>query len=84
MLNHDHDSDYIMTDDELDHVQWELESMLTSIIVRRNTIRDELNTFASMQFVRSLHKMSKNPKLPTIVSNLCVIIYCLLCTYFFI
>lgn len=57
-----------MTDDELDHVQWDLEAMLTNIIVRRNTIRDELSTFASMQFARSLHRMAKNPKLPTIVS----------------
>lgn len=59
-----------MTEDELDHVQWELEAMLTTGIVRQNTIRDELSTFASMQFARSLHKLSKNPKLPTIVSLL--------------
>lgn len=68
MLGHDNDSDYLMTDDELDHVQWELELMLTSVIVRKSTIRDELNTFASMQFSRTLHKTSKNPTLPTIVS----------------
>ncbi|KAE9545178.1 hypothetical protein AGLY_000721 [Aphis glycines] len=66
MLNRDNKSDYIMTDDELDHVQWDLEAMLTNAIVRRNTIRDELSTFASMQFARSLHRMAKNPKLPTI------------------
>lgn len=57
-----------MTEDELDHIQWELEAMLTTATVRQNTIRDELSTFASMQFARSLHKLSKNPKLPTIVS----------------
>jgi len=60
-----------MTDDELDHVQWELEAMLTGGIVRQNTIQDELNTFASMQFARSQQKLSKNPKLPTIVSIYC-------------
>lgn len=68
MLDRDNKSDYIMTDDELDHIQWDLEAMLTNVIVRRNTIRDELSTFASMQFARSLHRMAKNPKLPTIVS----------------
>lgn len=68
MLSRDDKSEYIMTDDELDHVQWDLEAMLTNVIVRRNTIRDELNTFASMQFARSLHRTAKNPKLPTIVS----------------
>lgn len=66
MLSRDSKSDYIMTDDELDHVQWDLEAMLTNVIIRRNTIRDELSTFASMQFTRSLHRMAKNPKLPTI------------------
>ncbi|XP_025192583.1 uncharacterized protein LOC112592646 [Melanaphis sacchari] len=66
MLDRDNKSDYIMTDDELDHIQWDLEAMLTNVIVRRNTIRDELSTFASMQFARSLHRMAKNPKLPTI------------------
>lgn len=68
MLSHGENSNYVMTDDELDHVQWDLESMLTSVIVRKNTIRDELNTFAAMQFARSLHRVAKNPKLPTIVS----------------
>lgn len=68
MLSRDSKSDYVMTDDELDHVQWELEAMLTNVIIRRNTIREELNTFASMQFARSLHRTAKNPKLPTIVS----------------
>jgi len=68
VLDRDNKSDYIMTDDELDHIQWDLEAMLTNAIVRRNTIRDELSTFASMQFARSLHRMAKNPKLPTIVS----------------
>jgi len=72
VLSRDIKSDYIMTDDELDHVQWDLEAMLTNVILRRNTIRDELSTFASMQFARSLHRMAKNPKLPTIVS-LCAI-----------
>lgn len=66
LLSRDINSDYIMTDDELDHVQWDLEAMLTNVIIRRNTIRDELSTFASMQFARSLHRMAKNPKLPTI------------------
>lgn len=68
MLNHEEDSEYIMTDDELDHIQWDLEAMLTSLIIRKNTIKDELATFASMQFTRSLHRTAKNPKLPTIVS----------------
>ncbi|CAI6350203.1 unnamed protein product [Macrosiphum euphorbiae] len=66
LLSRDIESDYIMTDDELDHVQWDLEAMLTNVILRRNTIRDELSTFASMQFAHSLHRMDKNPKLPTI------------------
>lgn len=70
MLNHGENSYYIMTDDELDHLQWELEALITAGIVRQNTIQDELGTFASMQFARSQHKMSKNPKLPTIVSLL--------------
>lgn len=68
MLSCERNHDYVMTDDELDHVQWDLELMLTSIILRRNTVRDELSTFASMQFTRSLNRMAKNPKLPTIVS----------------
>jgi len=68
VLSRDIESDYIMTDDELDHVQWDLEAMLTNVILRRNTIRDELSTFASMQLARSLHRMDKNPKLLTIVS----------------
>ncbi|XP_022166291.1 uncharacterized protein LOC111030890 [Myzus persicae] len=66
LLSRDNKSDYIMTDDELDHIQWDLEAMLTNVIIRRNTIREELSTFASMQFARSLHRMAKNPKLPTI------------------
>lgn len=68
MLNHEEDSEYVMTDDELDHIQWDLEAMLTSLIVRKKTIKDELATFASMQFNHSLNKTAKNPKLPTIVS----------------
>jgi hypothetical protein len=68
VLNHEEDSEYIMTDDELDHIQWDLEAMLTSLIIRKNTIKDELATFASMQFTRSLNRTAKNPKLPTIVS----------------
>lgn len=63
--------DYVMTDDELDHVQWDLELMLTSIILRRNIVRDELSTFAAMQFTHSLNRTTKNPILPTIVS-LCI------------
>lgn len=70
VLNIGVSSDHHITDDELDSVQWDLESMLTSVIVRRNTVREELNTFASMQFVRSLHRTAKNPKFPTIVSLL--------------
>ncbi|XP_025408335.1 transcriptional adapter 3-like isoform X2 [Sipha flava] len=66
LLNHEEDSEYIMTDDELDHIQWDLEAMLTSLIIRKNTIKDELATFASMQFTRSLNRTAKNPKLPTI------------------
>lgn len=57
-----------MSDDELDHVQWELESMLTSLILHKNIVKDELSTFAAMQFTRSQQKMNKNPKLPKIVS----------------
>jgi len=68
VLEHGENSHYIMTDDELDHVQWELETLMSTGILRQKTIRDELDTFASMQFARSQHKLSKNPKLPTIVS----------------
>lgn len=74
MLSRDENSEYIMTDDELDHVQWDLEAMLTSVIVRRNTIKEELSTFATMQFARSLHRMAKNPKLPMIVSLIYILI----------
>lgn len=68
MLRRDIHSDALLTDDELDHVQWDFEAMLTSVIVRRTTIREELSTFASMQLARSEQKTSKNPNLPTIVS----------------
>lgn len=68
VLNNDVNSNHPITDDELDNVQWDLELLLTSAILRRNTIREELNTFVSMQFVRSLHRTTKNPKFPTIVS----------------
>lgn len=67
-MNRGRNSDNIMSDDEMDHVQWELESMLTSLILHKNTVKDELNTFASMQFSRSQKKRNKNPRLPKIVS----------------
>lgn len=68
VLSRDRNSRYIMSDDEIDHVQWELESLLTSLILHKNTVRDELNTFASMQLNRSRQKKDKNPILPKIVS----------------
>lgn len=67
-MNRQQNSYNTMSDDEMDHVQWELESMLTSLILHKNTVRDELNTFASMQFSRSQKKRNKNPQLPKIVS----------------
>lgn len=71
-----------MTDDELDHVQWDLESMLTSIIIRKNTVKEELRTFAkTMQFGRSQHRTSKNSKFPTIVS-ICFIVFIIFIFYF--
>ncbi|VVC28441.1 Hypothetical protein CINCED_3A018679 [Cinara cedri] len=66
ILSRDRKSDYIMSDDEMDHVQWELESMLTSLILHKNTVKDELSTFASMQFNRSQQKINQNPMLPKI------------------
>lgn len=68
VLSRDRKSDYIMSDDEMDHVQWELESMLTSLILHKNTVKDELSTFASMQFNQSQQKINQNPMLPKIVS----------------
>lgn len=69
VLSRDKKCKYIMTDDELDRVQWDLESLLTSLIIRKHTVREELKTFAkTMQFPRSQHRTSKNPKFPTIVS----------------
>lgn len=68
VLNRDRIYEYVMTDDELDQVQWDLELMLISLIIRRNTVKDELTTFASMSFARSQQRMAKNSKLPTIVS----------------
>jgi len=51
-------NEHQMTDDELDGVQWELESILTNVIERKNTVRNEINLFAST-----------NPKLPMIKSK---------------
>lgn len=73
VLSHDENSNYVMTDDELDRIQWDLEAMLTAIIIRKNIIKEALNTFATMQFARSLHRMAKNPRLPMIVSLISIV-----------
>ncbi|XP_050540909.1 transcriptional adapter 3-B [Daktulosphaira vitifoliae] len=62
LLSREQNSGYIMTDDELDHLQWDLESMLTAVNVRKQTIKDELATFASLQLARSQQKRTKGSR----------------------
>lgn len=52
-------SNYIMTEDEMNHLQWELESILTIDSIRQNTIREELFTYYVAMYTH---------KLPTVVS----------------
>lgn len=66
VLSRDEKSDYIFTDDTLDDIQWNLEAMLSNVIARKNTIKDKLNTFASMQFHRN--EVANNSKPLIIVS----------------
>lgn len=57
---HGENSNYVMTEDEMNHLQWELESILTTDIIRQNTIRDEIFTYYVAMYTH---------KLPMIVSK---------------
>ncbi|VVC30452.1 Mucin-like domain,Histone acetyltransferases subunit 3 [Cinara cedri] len=49
ILNRKDSENNQMTSNELDHVQWTLEKMLTDVIVSKNTIRDTLNSLTLMK-----------------------------------
>lgn len=44
-------SKYVMTEDELNNLQWELEAMLTTINVRQTAITNELLTYHASMYI---------------------------------
>ncbi|XP_025421972.1 transcriptional adapter 3-like [Sipha flava] len=54
-------SQYMLTDDELDQTQWFLESMLSSIMFRKISIQNELASLKSIQSTSSQGPSTNNP-----------------------
>lgn len=63
ILRQNENSEYKISDSELDRVQWELESLLSKVLECKNTIRNELNLYGSGQMANSQCQIAKNSKL---------------------
>lgn len=63
------DIEQLITDDILDQIQWECESMLTGVIVRKKQIKNVLNMLSSEQESGSQNKVENNCKQSMILAK---------------
>ncbi|KAL4100877.1 hypothetical protein QTP88_020906 [Uroleucon formosanum] len=63
------DIEKLITDDILDRIQWECESMLTDIIVRKKQIKNVSNLISSVQKAGSQNNVKNNYEQPMIVAK---------------
>jgi len=63
------DIEKLITEDVLDSIQWELESMLTGIIVRKRQIKNDFNLISSVQETGSQNNVENNSEQPMIVAK---------------
>lgn len=69
LQKYDNDNEYKLTDDELDHIQWELESLISSAIVRNSIIKNEHHSLVAFQLGTPLPSLSDYPELNAIRSE---------------
>lgn len=63
LQENDPNTDYLLNDEELDKLQSDLETMLSSTIQRKNTIKTQINVFNDVSY-----KTIKGESIPVIVS----------------